>query len=171
MDFDRNPDVVAEVLAQASGKCQRCGCPAPFIRKSNGSPYLEVHYKFPLAFGGEGAVANAIALYPNCHREAHYGQPIIPPDLREKPRRPVNSNVGGNHLSQLPFRENLVKKREKAGLWLISRWVVSGIDDAYFRPANYAAYQNISNLKRLPILSGIATRQTRQINNVESVQK
>jgi predicted HNH restriction endonuclease len=71
--FDRNPDVVAEVLAQALGKCQRCGAPAPFIRKSDGSPYLEVHHKIPLAFGGEDTVENAIALCPNCHREAHYG--------------------------------------------------------------------------------------------------
>jgi predicted HNH restriction endonuclease len=73
LDFDRNPDVVAEVLAQASGKCQQCGGSAPFIRKSDGSPYLEVHHKIPLAFGGEDTVANAIALCPNCHREAHYG--------------------------------------------------------------------------------------------------
>jgi len=73
LDFDRNPDVVAEVLAQAAGKCQRCGSPAPFIRRSDGSPYLEVHHKIPLAFGGEDTVANAIALCPNCHREAHYG--------------------------------------------------------------------------------------------------
>jgi predicted HNH restriction endonuclease len=72
-DFDRNPDVVAEVLSQASGKCQRCGCPAPFIRKSDSSPYLEVHHKISLASGGEDTVANAIALCPNCHREVHYG--------------------------------------------------------------------------------------------------
>lgn len=73
MDFDRNPDVVAEVLTQALGKCQECGAPAPFARKSDGSPYLEVHHKIPLSFGGEDTVANAIALCPNCHREAHYG--------------------------------------------------------------------------------------------------
>jgi predicted HNH restriction endonuclease len=73
LDFDRNPDVVAEVLAQASGNCQRCGSSAPFIRKSDGSPYLEVHHKTPLAFGGDDTVANAIALCPNCHRETHYG--------------------------------------------------------------------------------------------------
>jgi predicted HNH restriction endonuclease len=73
LDFDRNPDVVAEVLSQASGKCQKCGALAPFFRKSDGSPYLEVHHKIPLAFGGEDTVANAIALCPNCHRKAHYG--------------------------------------------------------------------------------------------------
>jgi predicted HNH restriction endonuclease len=73
LDFYRNPDVVAEVLAQASGMCQQCGNLAPFIRKADGSPYLEVHHKIPLAFGGEDTVANAIALCPNCHRGAHYG--------------------------------------------------------------------------------------------------
>ncbi|WP_256325004.1 HNH endonuclease signature motif containing protein [Nitrosomonas sp. Nm132] len=43
------------------------------MRKHDGSPYLEVHHKIPLAFGGEDTVVNAIALCPNCHREAHYG--------------------------------------------------------------------------------------------------
>lgn len=70
--FDRNPDVVAEVLSQAKGQCQSCNQPAPFNRKSDGSPYLEVHHRVPLASGGEDTVANAIALCPNCHREAHY---------------------------------------------------------------------------------------------------
>ncbi|MBQ0131186.1 MAG: HNH endonuclease [Comamonas sp.] len=71
--FERNPDVVAEVLCQAGGHCQCCGKTAPFLRKSDGSPYLEVHHRVPLAIGGEDSVANAIALCPNCHREAHYG--------------------------------------------------------------------------------------------------
>lgn len=72
-EFDRNPDVVAEVLHQAKGKCQRCGATAPFLRKSDGTPYLEVHHKVQLAFGGEDSVKNAIAVCPNCHRKAHYG--------------------------------------------------------------------------------------------------
>lgn len=71
--FERNPDVVAEVLFQANGHCQACGAKAPFLRKSDGTPYLEVHHRVPLAVGGEDSVANAIALCPNCHREAHYG--------------------------------------------------------------------------------------------------
>ncbi|SFB88291.1 HNH endonuclease [Marinospirillum celere] len=52
---------------------QACGTPAPFNRKSDGTPYLEVHHKTPLALGGEDTVENAIALCPNCHRKAHYG--------------------------------------------------------------------------------------------------
>ena len=72
--FVRNPDVVAEVLFQAEGKCQRCSRPSPFTRESDGTPYLEVHHRVPLADGGEDTVANAIALCPNCHRELHYGK-------------------------------------------------------------------------------------------------
>lgn len=71
--FDRNPDVVAEVLSRASGVCEGCTKPAPFVRRSNGSPYLEVHHRTPLAVGGEDTVENALALCPNCHRAAHYG--------------------------------------------------------------------------------------------------
>ena len=71
--FVRNPDVVAEVLFQANGVCQKCGSQAPFNRKSDGRPYLEVHHKTSLATGGEDTIANAIAVCPNCHRKAHYG--------------------------------------------------------------------------------------------------
>ncbi|MES2978023.1 MAG: HNH endonuclease signature motif containing protein [Pseudomonadota bacterium] len=71
--YQRNPDVVAEVLDRASGNCERCFYPAPFLRLSNGSPYLEVHHKIPLAKDGEDTVKNAIALCPNCHRRSHFG--------------------------------------------------------------------------------------------------
>lgn len=71
--FLRNPDVVAEVLFRANGRCERCQSDAPFIRRSDCSPYLEVHHRLPLADGGEDTVENAIALCPNCHREMHYG--------------------------------------------------------------------------------------------------
>ena len=71
--FRRNPDVVAEVLERAKGSCEKCKKPAPFIRRTDGNPYLEVHHKHMLADGGEDTVANAIAICPNCHREAHHG--------------------------------------------------------------------------------------------------
>lgn len=70
--FRRNPDVVAEVLLRAEGKCESCLQPAPFARASDGTPYLEVHHRIMLSVGGEDTVANAIALCPNCHRAAHY---------------------------------------------------------------------------------------------------
>ncbi len=71
--FVRNPDVVAEVLERAEGTCGQCKRAAPFRRAGNGEPYLEVHHKVRLADGGEDTLENAIALCPNCHRQAHYG--------------------------------------------------------------------------------------------------
>lgn len=71
--FIRNADVVAEVLFQAGGRCQGCGERAPFQRKRDGTDYLEVHHKVPLAEGGDDTVANSVALCPNCHRREHHG--------------------------------------------------------------------------------------------------
>ncbi len=70
--FIRNPDVIAEVLERAQGICEACSAVAPFIRRSDGTPYLEVHHKTRLADGGEDTVQNAVALCPNCHRRQHY---------------------------------------------------------------------------------------------------
>jgi 5-methylcytosine-specific restriction protein A len=67
----RNPDVVAEVLFLAKGKCGICGKPAPFKRSKDGTPFLEVHHRIPLKMGGDDLVNNAVAACPNCHREAH----------------------------------------------------------------------------------------------------
>lgn len=71
--FCRNPDVIAEVLSRAAGKCETCGRDAPFVRKSSGTPYLEVPHEIPLGQGGDDTVENAVALCPNCHREEHFG--------------------------------------------------------------------------------------------------
>lgn len=70
--FQRNADVVVETLIRAKGQCEECNQPAPFKRRLDGSPYLEVHHRKPLSIGGEDTVENAIALCPNCHRKAHY---------------------------------------------------------------------------------------------------
>ncbi|WP_092797985.1 MULTISPECIES: HNH endonuclease [unclassified Janthinobacterium] len=72
--FDRDPDVVAEVLERACGKCEGYGALAPFIKKANGEPYLEVHHIVPLAEHGDDMPENALALCPNCHRQRHYGK-------------------------------------------------------------------------------------------------
>lgn len=72
--YHRNADVVVEVLERANGICERCGATAPFIRVSDGTPYLEVHHKKRLADGGDDTVENAIAVCPNCHRELHFGR-------------------------------------------------------------------------------------------------
>ncbi len=71
--FIRNADVGAEVLMRANGHCEGCGNPAPFLRKADGTPYLEVHHRIQLSQGGEDTVENATALCPNCHRELHFG--------------------------------------------------------------------------------------------------
>lgn len=60
-------------MLRANGYCEGCENPAPFIRPSDGTPYLEVHHIVPLAEDGEDTVENAIALCPNCHREVHFG--------------------------------------------------------------------------------------------------
>jgi len=70
--FVRNHDVAAEVLLRAAGICESCRQPAPFVRRSDGTPYLEVHHRIRLADGGHDTVENAIALCPNCHRREHY---------------------------------------------------------------------------------------------------
>ncbi len=71
--YNRNPDVVTNVLVRADGICESCGSQAPFIRRKDNTPYLEVHHKIKLADGGKDTESNAEALCPNCHREAHFG--------------------------------------------------------------------------------------------------
>jgi predicted HNH restriction endonuclease len=72
--FVRNADVIVETLIRANGFCDWCEKTAPFNRSSNGSPYLEVHHINPLSQGGDDTLENTVALCPNCHREAHFGQ-------------------------------------------------------------------------------------------------
>ncbi|HMU40888.1 MAG TPA: HNH endonuclease signature motif containing protein [Pseudomonadota bacterium] len=72
--YRRRIGVIVETLQRAGGRCERCGYPAPFLKDSDGSPYLEVHHKTPLAEDGDDTIENAIALCPNCHRHAHYGK-------------------------------------------------------------------------------------------------
>ncbi len=71
--YERSPDIVAEALIRADGVCEKCRSPAPFKRKKDETPYLEVHHKVRLSDDGEDSMENVIALCPNCHREAHYG--------------------------------------------------------------------------------------------------
>jgi 5-methylcytosine-specific restriction endonuclease McrA len=71
--YVRNADVVAEVLHRAKGQCESCSTPAPFKRRSDKTPYLEVHHIKRLVDGGDDTVKNAIALCPNCHRKSHFG--------------------------------------------------------------------------------------------------
>ena len=71
-DYERDASVKAWVLDIASGLCECCNQPAPFITVE-GTPFLEVHHVCRLADGGSDTVENAVAICPNCHRELHYG--------------------------------------------------------------------------------------------------
>ncbi|WP_158291198.1 HNH endonuclease [Marinicauda pacifica] len=71
--FVRDARVAAWVLHQANGRCEGCASLAPFTRP-NGSPYLEIHHIHRLADDGPDMVDNTVALCPNCHRRAHFGE-------------------------------------------------------------------------------------------------
>lgn len=71
--YNRNPDIVAEALIRANGCCEKCQKSAPFLRKSDNTPYLEVHHIKPLSEGGLDTLENVIAICPNCHRNEHFG--------------------------------------------------------------------------------------------------
>ena len=68
----------AAKLSSVERKCQYCKRDAPFL-KEDGTPFLEVHHIEWLSKGGEDSVENAIALCPNCHRQAHYGDLTLLP--------------------------------------------------------------------------------------------
>ncbi|MGG7447389.1 HNH endonuclease [Kosakonia oryzendophytica] len=71
--YSRSPDIVAIALLRAKGICERCNKKAPFNRKSDNTPFLEVHHVQSLSSGGADSLDNVLALCPNCHRELHYG--------------------------------------------------------------------------------------------------
>jgi predicted HNH restriction endonuclease len=71
--YQRDVEVYVAVLKNANGICEGCKKSAPFIKKDN-IPYLEVHHVIPLKDSGEDTTDNAVALCPNCHREAHSGK-------------------------------------------------------------------------------------------------
>jgi hypothetical protein len=70
--YARDPRVRSEVLDRANDKCEFCG--APGFLKADGSRYLETHHVIALANDGADRLTNVIALCPNDHREAHFGE-------------------------------------------------------------------------------------------------
>lgn len=64
------------VLKRANGICEACGSTVPFIT-STGRPYLEPHHIRRLSDGGPDDPRFVIGVYPNCHRQAHYGKTKI----------------------------------------------------------------------------------------------
>jgi hypothetical protein len=72
--FERERSAVVRqlVMARSQGCCEWCGQPG-FI-KHDGQIYLESHHVVPLHQDGDDTVENVIALCPNDHRIAHYGE-------------------------------------------------------------------------------------------------
>lgn len=70
--YTRDQKVRKAVLRRAKGKCEFCGKPG-FLTK-NGKSYLETHHVIRLAQEGADRPTNVIALCPNDHREAHFGE-------------------------------------------------------------------------------------------------
>ena len=84
----RDPGVHAWTLKTAEGRCELCRSAAPFS-SPEGRPYLEIHHVDRLADGGADVPENAVALCPNCHREAHYGARTE--DIRQELRQRIAS--------------------------------------------------------------------------------
>lgn len=59
------------VIKRARGLCEYCGTPG--FKKSDGSRYVEAHHIISLSKQGPDTLENVIALCPNHHRQAHFG--------------------------------------------------------------------------------------------------
>lgn len=70
--YARDQKVRDAVLERAEGKCEYCN-KLGFV-KPDGTRYLEAHHVIALANVGEDRLTNVIALCPNDHREAHFGE-------------------------------------------------------------------------------------------------
>lgn len=70
--YERSPQVRKYVLSRAKGHCEWCD--ERGFKTSAGSIYLETHHIQPLSEKGSDTVDNVIALCPNHHREAHFGE-------------------------------------------------------------------------------------------------
>jgi 5-methylcytosine-specific restriction protein A len=71
--YSRSEAVRVYVLKRANGTCEGCRESAPF-RTSAGRPYLETHHIRRLSDVGPDDPQWVVALCPNCHRRAHYGE-------------------------------------------------------------------------------------------------
>lgn len=69
--FVRDPAVRQAALRRANGRCECCG--AIGFRMESGAIYLETHHVVPLGEGGLDRLCNVVALCPNDHRRAHFG--------------------------------------------------------------------------------------------------
>jgi predicted HNH restriction endonuclease len=70
--FERSAVVRQFALNRANGHCELCGVEG--FKTASGLIYLESHHIIPLSEGGLDNAKNVIALCPNHHRQAHYGE-------------------------------------------------------------------------------------------------
>lgn len=68
----RRADVRRQALSRADGRCQ--WCQEPGFKMADGRIFLETHHVIPIGEGGPDTEGNVVALCPNHHREAHYGE-------------------------------------------------------------------------------------------------
>jgi hypothetical protein len=68
----RDDRVRKSVLKRARGQCEHCG--ALGFKRSDGTHFVEAHHIISLAEQGQDTLDNVIALCPNHHREAHFGE-------------------------------------------------------------------------------------------------
>lgn len=68
----RDDRVRKQFLKRAQGRCEHCG--ELGFKRSNGSYFVEAHHIISLAEQGPDTLENVIALCPNHHREAHFGE-------------------------------------------------------------------------------------------------
>ena len=70
--YARDQRVRRAVLERAAGYCELCG-EQGFTSRS-GHPFLETHHIIKLSEEGADKLSNVIALCPNDHRRAHFGE-------------------------------------------------------------------------------------------------
>ena len=68
---ERSAKVRQLVMLRSKGLCEWCAKPG--FLKHDGQIYLESHHVIPLSENGVDQITNVIALCPNDHRMAHYG--------------------------------------------------------------------------------------------------
>ncbi|MBM7457267.1 5-methylcytosine-specific restriction endonuclease McrA [Oceanisphaera litoralis] len=73
--YERSPQVRNYILKRAGGFCEWCGQEG--FKTLSGSVYLETHHIQPLSENGSDTVDNVVALCPNHHREAHFGESAV----------------------------------------------------------------------------------------------
>lgn len=78
--FPRSLIVRRAVLVRAGGVCECCG--EPGFRTESGAVFLETHHVVPLSEGGPDEEWNVVAVCPNDHRRAHFGNDRA--DLRDR---------------------------------------------------------------------------------------